>query len=154
MIDHSEDVASFVAITGTASHVALHYLEACGFDVARSVDFYFQHPPDPHGAPQPQEDNMDVMGAHAGHVTAVEGAGYMDDDDEVGREGADRGRSYNAPIADLTGGDDDELQRALAASMNQSGRNCSLCRPEIVDAEVLRRLIHESQCAPIFELRR
>ena len=126
VIDHSEDVASFVAITGTASHVALHYLEACGFDVARSVDFYFQHPPDPRGAPQPREDNMDMMGgAHAGHVTPVDGAGYiMDDDDEVG-QGADRGRSYNAPNADLAEGEDAELQRALAASMNQSGRICS-----------------------------
>ena len=120
VIDHSEAVASFVAITGTTSHVALHYLEACGFDVARSVDFYFQHPPDPHGAHhRAHEDGMDVTGPH---VTAVEEVGYVDDADEDEQGGENRGRSHYGPHVGRGGGEDEELQRALAASMNESGR--------------------------------
>jgi len=128
VIDHSETVASFVAITGTTSNVALHYLEACGFDVARSVDFYFQNPPDPHGARLAHDDDMDVTGPHAGHVTAVEEVGYVDDTDEDEQGGENRGRSqYPSVDHARSRGEDEELQRALAASMNESGRNPAPC---------------------------
>ena len=131
---HSATLAEFAAITGASSEVAAHYLEACSFNLERAVDFYFNNPPDAGGAaahslrPDAHADDEgfhvvedeDPPAAHgAGHgagnawqpparmQAAAAGPGHGQDDEDV----------------DLTGLDEDEmLQRALAASLNQGGR--------------------------------
>ena len=110
--DHSEAVASFCAITGATPHVAAYYLDACGFDLERSVDFYFQHPPDPQGAAMPAHDDMDEAPQPA--------AAHGNDDDPM----------LHGAAFDLTGEEDEQLQRGMAASMNQ-GRMGLLRRPPV-----------------------
>lgn len=130
---HSATLAEFAAITGASSEVAAHYLEACSFNLERAVDFYFNNPPDAGGvaAHSPRPD------AHADD----EGFHVVEDDDPPAAHGAGRGagNAWQPPArmqaaaagpghgqddedVDLTGLDEDEmLQRALAASLNQGG---------------------------------
>ena len=105
--DHSEAVANFTAITGSSDHVALHYLESCNYDVERAVDFFFSHPPD-----TAHHASGDDMQEGAPTHPAFHDVG--DDDLPMGPQGAE-----DAPI-DLAG-EDEEFQRALAASMGGGG---------------------------------
>eukprot|EP00955_Chlamydomonas_euryale_P005878 62623-Chlamydomonas_euryale.AAC.2 len=128
---HSEVVASFCAITGALPHVASHYLDAMGYNLARSIDYFYQNPPDAGGA-APRFPAVDAPAAPAA-------AGATDDDDivEVGSRPVGSGGSFGARgvafggaglgMHDGTVGedmhDDEEadLQRALAASMHPEG---------------------------------
>ena len=112
--DHSEAVANFTAITGSSDHVALHYLESCNYNVERAVDFFFSHPPDASHHAAGDDDMQEVAPTHPV---------FHDVSDDVlpmGPRGAE-----DAPI-DLAG-EDEEFQRALAASMGGSGAGGESC---------------------------
>jgi hypothetical protein len=98
--DNSEAIASFCSIVGCPSHVASHYLDACGFNLSRAIDFYFQNPPDisDHASSAPIEIDVDPS---ASLVPAV-----------------NEHPLHEAEHFAHFGDEDAELQRALAASMN------------------------------------
>lgn len=106
-----ELVSEFAGITGASPLVADHYLSACNYDLNRAVEFYFEHPPAPSQA-----------APRAAHNFANEAAAAIDaigNDGDVARQAFAQG---NAGAGDRNIADEDEeLQRALAASIADAG---------------------------------
>ncbi|GAX75728.1 hypothetical protein CEUSTIGMA_g3171.t1 [Chlamydomonas eustigma] len=98
VVDQSEAIASFCSIVGCSSHVASHYLDACGFNLSRAVDFYFQNPPDvsEQASSALEESEVDPPNVQVVNVDP----------------------QHEAEHFAQFGEDNEELQRALAASMN------------------------------------
>ncbi len=61
-VDRSEEIASFCAIVGCPDHVAVHYLDACGYNLDRAIDFYYQNPPDLPGGSLHSHEDLPVEG--------------------------------------------------------------------------------------------
>ncbi|GIL87278.1 hypothetical protein Vretimale_1769 [Volvox reticuliferus] len=102
-----ELMSEFASITGASPLVADHYLSACNYDLNRAVEFYFEHPPAPtQTGPRPatgaSDDEAAALRAYGEVMDLVEGTG------DPGAAGRD------------VGDEDEELQRALAASMAET----------------------------------
>ncbi|GLC65720.1 hypothetical protein PLESTF_000332700 [Pleodorina starrii] len=105
-----ELVSEFAAITGASPLVADHYLSACNYDLNRAVEFFFEHPPAPTQAgPRPGGNAPDEEAA---------AMGALGDEADLAGEGLGQGGGVSGPAA---ADDDEELQRALAASMTDAG---------------------------------
>lgn len=85
-------IAEFCGITGASHHIAENYLAAHEWELERSIDFYFQHPPGPDDAAAAAEHGPPAL----------------------------QNEPVAAPVA--MDDDDDELRRALAASMQSRVR--------------------------------
>ena len=99
MDEHSDLVADFCGITGCSYHVAENYLAAHDWDPNRAIDFYFQHPPGPDdAAAAPRQDQPGPL---------------------------QRGDDAEPIVLD---DEDEELRRALAASMQGASPPAPCCR--------------------------
>ncbi|GIL59381.1 hypothetical protein Vafri_14249 [Volvox africanus] len=105
-----ELVSEFATITGASPLVADHYLSACNYDLNRAVEFYFEHPPAPN-----QTGPRPATGAPDDDVAALRTYGEVMDLAERTYGPGDSGAAGRD-----VGDEDEELQRALAASMAEA----------------------------------
>jgi hypothetical protein len=113
-------VATFCSITGASPTVAEYYLESCNHDLDRSVDFYFQNPPDTSHHRRVDETDPRQARSAAAQNTLSHHEGREDEDDE--------------------------LQRALAASLREDIQGVRPAvqvahQPTVVDVRCLAELV-------------
>lgn len=99
-VDQDDVITQFMALAGCDRHVADNYLVAHDYDLERSLDFFYEHPPGPEQhaelAPAVQPTRAQLQQTLEGHPIDID--------------------------------EDDEIERAIAASRGQEGA-CRLGPP-------------------------
>ena len=111
-----EAIAQFCSITGCSAHVAEHYLSACNYDLDRSIEFFFENPPDAASVSQIAEDEQLAQLQQQQGQRAAASSGPA-------AARAPHASPAAEDVIDLSG-EDEELQRALAESLG-AGADCS-----------------------------
>ncbi len=109
---HDAVVAEFCALTSASALVAENYLSAHDWDLNRSLDFFYEHPPEGDGGIHAAVPESPPALASTGVQAMPEGAGAA----YVGYDGG-----ATAAASPEWAGEDQDLERALAASLRQGG---------------------------------